>query len=150
MEMRKQEATGLPRKEAIISVIWNCLQFILGLDLLLTRNCDILLRIDNTTAISYINRIGVVQYPHLNQVAKMIWSWCEDGQIFVFAPFIRSALNVEADSEEWKWGYKDYTSWKRDPFVHNIDAFTINGSQFSFYAFPPFALIKNIKQSRYR
>lgn len=41
------------------------------------RNCEILLRIDNSTAIAYINRFGSVQYPHLSEVARQIWSWCE-------------------------------------------------------------------------
>lgn len=139
------------------------------------RNCNILLRVDNTTAISYVNRMGGVQYPHLNQVTRMIWNWCEERKIFIFASYIRSKLNVEADSEsrkinvdtEWELCSREfqkivrvfgestvdlfasrinakcclYVSWKRDPFAYNIDAFTLNWSQFYFYAFPPFALI---------
>jgi hypothetical protein len=41
-----------------------------------TRNLfeeQILLKIDNTTAISYINRMGGIQFPHLHKVAKV---WC--------------------------------------------------------------------------
>lgn len=30
------------------------------------KDCEILVRIDNTTAIAYINRMGGVQYPELN------------------------------------------------------------------------------------
>lgn len=44
----------------------------------------ILLRIDNTTAIAYINRMGGV-FPHLNGMARIIWSWCEERHIFIFA-----------------------------------------------------------------
>lgn len=139
------------------------------------KDCQILLRVDNTTAISYLNRMGGVQYPHLNQLASKIWSWCEKRRIFVFASYIRSSLNTEADSEsrkmnidtEWELGHRQfeeitqcfgepcidlfasrintkcrlYISWKRDPFAYNIDAFTVDWSQFYFYAFPPFALI---------
>lgn len=65
-------------------------------------NCNILLRVDNTTAISYVNRMGGVQYPHLNYVAKMIWKWCEERSIFIFASYIKSSLNIEADSESRK------------------------------------------------
>lgn len=36
-------------------------------------NCNILLRIDNTTAISYINKFGSVQYPLLSDIARDIW-----------------------------------------------------------------------------
>lgn len=65
-------------------------------------NCDILLRVDNTTAISYVNRMGGVQYPHLNKIANMIWSWCEKRNIFIFASYIKSSQNIEADSESRK------------------------------------------------
>lgn len=63
------------------------------------RCCQILLRVDNTTAISYINRMGGVQFPHLTQVTKMLWQWCEVRQIHVFASYIRSCDNVVADAE---------------------------------------------------
>ncbi|KAJ8964603.1 hypothetical protein NQ317_019809 [Molorchus minor] len=42
------------------------------------RGYDILLRIiDNTTAIAYVNRMGGIRYPTLNNLAKEIWQWCE-------------------------------------------------------------------------
>ena len=36
------------------------------------KSCEILLRVDNTTAIAYINKMGGVQYPHLHAIAKEI------------------------------------------------------------------------------
>ena len=36
------------------------------------RSCQILLRVKNITAISYINRMGEVQYPKLNNLARLI------------------------------------------------------------------------------
>lgn len=36
-------------------------------------DCDILLRLDNTTAIAYINKMGGIQFPKLNELAKRIW-----------------------------------------------------------------------------
>lgn len=45
------------------------------------RNCKILLRIDNTTAISYINKTGGIRFPHLTDLAKKIWEWCETRKI---------------------------------------------------------------------
>lgn len=62
-------------------------------------NCHILLRIDNTTAITYINRMGGVKYPHLNEIARKIWLWCEDRKIFLFASYIKSSENTDADFE---------------------------------------------------
>lgn len=63
------------------------------------NNCAILLRIDNTTAISYVNRQGGIQYPHLNNVARQIWQWCEKRNIWLFASYINSCDNKEADEE---------------------------------------------------
>lgn len=63
------------------------------------RNCDLLLRIDNTTAISYINRMGGIQYEELSKIAKDIWKWCERRNIWIFASYIKSEENSIADFE---------------------------------------------------
>ncbi|XP_070529823.1 uncharacterized protein [Cardiocondyla obscurior] len=60
---------------------------------------NILLRIDNATAIAYINRMGSVKFPHLSDLSRKIWLWCADRDIFLFASYIPSSLNVEADAE---------------------------------------------------
>lgn len=46
-------------------------------------NISILCRIDNNTAISYINRMGGIQYPSLNAIVKDIWQWGEARNIFL-------------------------------------------------------------------
>lgn len=61
--------------------------------------CNILCRVDNTTALAYINRMGSVQFPALNKLSRLIWQWCECRDIFIFASYIRSRDNAEADSE---------------------------------------------------
>ncbi|XP_070517424.1 uncharacterized protein [Cardiocondyla obscurior] len=63
------------------------------------HDCYILLRIDNTTAISYINRFGSVQHLILSDIARDIWKWCEARNIFLFASYIASIDNVIADAE---------------------------------------------------
>lgn len=60
---------------------------------------QILLRVDNSTAIAYINRMGGIQYPHLTQITREIWDWCENRRLFVFASYIRSRENTIADYE---------------------------------------------------
>ncbi|CAH4002358.1 unnamed protein product [Pieris brassicae] len=62
-----------------------------------TYLCQILLRIDNTKAISYINRMGGVQFPHLTKIAKELWQWCEARNIV--GSYIRLADNSVADAE---------------------------------------------------
>ncbi|CAG9133863.1 unnamed protein product [Plutella xylostella] len=64
--------------------------------------CSILLRVDNTTAISYINRMGGIQFPHLNALARDIWQWCEKRNIWLHASDINTKENVEADEESRK------------------------------------------------
>lgn len=65
-------------------------------------NCQILLRIDNSTAVSYINKMGGIQFPHLTHTAKQLWQWCESKRIFVFASYIKSSENSTADAESRK------------------------------------------------
>ena len=49
-----------------------------------SRFCDILLRKDNTTSLAYINRMGGIQFEHLNQITREIWRWCEKRNIYIF------------------------------------------------------------------
>jgi len=73
------------------------------------KNSQILLRVDNTSAISYINKMGGVQFENLSNLAREIWKWCEQKNIWLFASYIPSKLNVVADEEsrstafEYEW-----------------------------------------------
>lgn len=84
-------------------------------------NCQILLRIDNTTAISYINRMGGIQFPHLTDITRQLWQWCERRNLYVLAYYISSSENETADAEsrrvhpdiEWEladWAYQEIVS----------------------------------------
>ncbi|XP_031344364.1 uncharacterized protein LOC116171583 isoform X1 [Photinus pyralis] len=139
------------------------------------HNCNILCRVDNTTAIGTINRMGSVRFQNLNKIARLIWGWCEERNIYIFASYISSSENFFADKasrqehQETEWSLensafqkvlkrfgvpdidlfasrlnrkcKTFVSWKRDPEAFRVDAFTLNWSVFSFYAFPPFTLM---------
>ncbi|KAJ8915276.1 hypothetical protein NQ315_014784 [Exocentrus adspersus] len=65
------------------------------------NNCEILLRIDNTTAgaVSYVNKMGGIKYPEFNQLARNIWQWAERRNIWLYASYISSADNVVANKE---------------------------------------------------
>lgn len=94
-------------------------------------NCEILLRVDNSTALSYINRMGSVKFPHLSKLARRIWDWCADRNLFIYASYIPSAQNIEADaesrviSEETEWSLnQDYFVRVNAHFGHfDIDLF---------------------------
>lgn len=95
------------------------------------RNKQILLRIDNMTAISYINRMGGVQYAHLNNITRQIWQWCENRNLFIFASYIKSKDNVEADKEsrninidtEWELSSLAYENIVNSFGLPDIDLF---------------------------
>jgi len=81
------------------------------------RNCRILLRADNTTAISYINRMGSVQFQDLNLLARKIWQWCEKRNIYLFASYIKSKDNVHADFESRR--LHDNSEWELNGEIFN-------------------------------
>lgn len=81
-----------------------------------SQDCNILLRIDNITAISCINRMGSIQYRHLNKITRSLWEWCEQRGITVFASYINTKDNSDADQLSRK-KFQD-TEWEL-----NNDAF---------------------------
>ena len=76
--------------------------------------CEILLRVDNTTAMAYINRMGGIKFPKLNSLAREIWQWCESRNLHIFASYINTKENKIADAEsrvlpsETEWELADW------------------------------------------
>lgn len=62
-------------------------------------NINLLIRVDNTTALAYINKMGGIRYKKLNKVAQKIWKYCEQQNIKIFASYINTKQNTVADSE---------------------------------------------------
>lgn len=101
-----------------------------------SKNCDILLRVDNSTALAYINRMGSIKFPHLSNLTREIWSWCTERDIFIYASYIPSTQNVEADAEsrvvsmETEWSleqsYFDIINTELGPFDIDLFASSIN------------------------
>lgn len=106
------------------------------------RDCNILLRIDNTTAICYVNRMGGIQHTQLNEVARSIWQWCEARNIFVFASYIKSSENVRADHESRRLNLD--TEWELADF-----AFEDIRNRFGTPEIDLFASAQNYKCNRY-
>lgn len=77
-------------------------------------NSEILLRVDNTIAISYITRFGGTKIDHLNNLARKIWQWCERRHLWLFASYIPSRENTDADQKsrsvniDTEWELADY------------------------------------------
>ncbi len=62
------------------------------------RDVTILLEMDNTTAVAYINNMGG-RKPHLNEIAKEIWFWALENNIWLVAKHIPGESNIIADTQ---------------------------------------------------
>ena len=69
----------------------------------------VLLRLDNTTAVAYVNAMGGVKSPHCNEAATHIWNWCIERDIWITAAHLAGRDNVEADTMSRK--FNDRTEW---------------------------------------
>lgn len=56
-------------------------------------NKEILLRIDNVTALAYINNMGETKFENLNSIAKEIWEWCRRRNLWIFSEYVASKEN---------------------------------------------------------
>lgn len=102
------------------------------LALKLERDQRILLRVDNTTAIAYVNNYGGMGNYQCHEVAKAIWQWCEARRIYIKATYIASKLNTEADhlsrldmtdQSDFSLGHSYYQSICNELFYPEVDLF---------------------------
>lgn len=75
----------------------------------------VLLQIDNTTAVTYINNMGGIKSPACNTMAQEIWEWCLPREIFVTAQYLPGSQNVIADRKSRQ--FNDQIEWKLDETV---------------------------------
>ena len=84
-------------------------------------NITVLLRLDNTTAVSYINQKGGTVSKALCQLAITIWSWCTERNIILQAEHLPGQLNSQADQESRT--VRDRCDWKlKQSVFHQIQA----------------------------
>jgi hypothetical protein len=96
------------------------------------KNKQILLRVDSTVAISYINKLGGCKSPRLHQVARDIFKLAESNSISLYASYIASRDNYIADKEsraddddsDWMLDREIFLKFCNDlNFSPNIDLF---------------------------
>ncbi|KYM97752.1 hypothetical protein ALC62_11563 [Cyphomyrmex costatus] len=93
------------------------------------------------------NRMGSIKFPHLSNLARRIWEWCARRDIFIYASYIPSAQNFEADaksrvvSEETEWSigqaYFDRIEVHFGRFDIDLFASSINAKCFRFVSWLP-------------
>ena len=73
------------------------------------RNVHIRLRLDNTTAVAYINHMGGSKSSRCNGLAKQMWEWCNQRHIWISAAHLPGKQNTIADFQSRK--FNDQTEW---------------------------------------
>lgn len=69
---------------------------------------------DNTTSVVYVNTMGGIQYPRLTYLARQIWNWCEERDLWIHASYLRSEENKDGDElsrflpQETEWELADW------------------------------------------
>jgi hypothetical protein len=76
------------------------------------KQTQVQLRMDNTTAVAYINNMGGSQSRVCNQIAKDTWEWCLQRGIWLSACHIPGKLNTIADAKSHI--FDDLTEWSLD------------------------------------
>ncbi|CAH1248153.1 C16orf58 [Branchiostoma lanceolatum] len=75
----------------------------------------VLLKLDNTTAVAYINRMGGTKSPTLAALALEIWHWALQKGLMLSASHLPGLDNTEADS--CSRVFQDKTEWQLDRSV---------------------------------
>lgn len=87
--LKKQVVFGIKKKQSTILIIWSFWQVCTHY----SRLFNILLKVDNITAIACINKMGSTKNKKLASLSKAIWTLCEDRNIFLYASYVRSRDN---------------------------------------------------------
>lgn len=79
------------------------------------NDANVCLKSDNTTAVGYLNKMGGMHSPLLNNLAREIWSWCMQRRISLTAQHIPGECNSSADFGSRH--FNDRTEWSLHPTV---------------------------------
>ena len=135
---------GLLKKNCITLTILSTSSILRLTDLCkVLHHTHIRVYLDNTTAISVINHMGMSHSQQSNALGKTIWEWCIPRNIWISAAHIPRVDNTLADSESRSTD--SHTEWMLDSstlksalsqldFNPNIDIFATRlNAQFSTY-----------------
>ncbi|XP_078506413.1 complement C3-like [Lissotriton helveticus] len=76
---------------------------------------SVLLKMDNMSAVAYINRLGGTRSADLSNLAKKLWMFCLEHKIALKAEYLPGAANSSAD---WNSRFLiDFSDWKLNPSV---------------------------------
>lgn len=80
--------------------------------------CCVLLRMDNVSAVRYINSLGVTRWKPLADLVRNFWHFSLDRHISLQAEYLAGLSNAVAD---WNLRHlKDYSDWRLDHRVFHL------------------------------
>lgn len=79
------------------------------------ESVTVLLRLDNISAVSYVNKLGGTVSHRLNNIVKELWLWCMNRDITLAAEHLPGVLNEIADEESRVM--KDRSDWSLNPGI---------------------------------
>ena len=96
------------------------------------RDCTVLLRMDNTTAVAYVNNLGGTHSRSLCSLSLQVWEWALTRNIILKAEYLPGHLNCRADAlsravshdpGDWKLGQDCFQTVQRKWGPLEIDLF---------------------------
>lgn len=81
------------------------------------QNVHIHLKMDNTTAVTYVNKMGGTKSPILTNIAKDLWEYCLERKITLTAEHLPGSLNQTADWESRNVSTMSINSWRLNPKI---------------------------------
>ena len=141
-----QERTGglwsLQDQKAHINVLELQAAFLTIQSFLKTkRNIHVLIYLDNTVAVQYINHMGGTRSQALCHLVIELWEWCLDRQIILHAEHLPGSLNFRADFERH---HSDSSDWR----LHH-QVFNVLNQQFGPFSTDLFASFQNTHLEHY-
>ena len=103
----------------------NCLELLAGAFAVkafrkASKDIHIRLRMDNTTAVSYINKMGVTHSHTLAKMAYSLWQWCLGRGIVLSAEHLPGSQNMFADRESRT--FHSLAEWQLHKMVFSVSA----------------------------
>ena len=116
----QNQRTGGPWSQTEHRMHINCLELLaatLAVQTFLKNKTrmSVLLRLDSTTAVAYINNLGGTVSKELVDVAKNLWMWCRERNIHITAQHLPGVQNVIADAESRTM--TDRSDWQLKPVI---------------------------------
>ena len=115
----------------------NCLELLAATLAVMTflknkTRMSVLLRLDNTTAVAYINNLGGTVSKELVDLAKSLWMWCLERNIHIIAQHLPGVPNVIADAESRT--IIDRSDWQLNPVIFSTIAHIVGPIEVDMFA----------------